>query len=101
MVGQERLDQSTQIAIADRSIDIREQLQAMDNEEKTLLQQQIALTDGLFRQIAIIVGLGYASRSYSSGTASCKKIVERHGGRIWAESEPGIGTVFYLTLNAN
>ncbi|MGJ5633087.1 PAS domain S-box protein [Nostoc sp. CALU 1950] len=60
LIGQERLDQSTQIAIADRSIEIREQLQAMDNEEKTLLQQRTALTDVLFRQIVIVVALGYA-----------------------------------------
>jgi len=55
-------------------------------------------TQAVFRMFKRLHGAGH--RGTGMGLAICHKIVSRYGGRMWVESEPGVGSTFYFTLPA-
>jgi light-regulated signal transduction histidine kinase (bacteriophytochrome) len=80
LVTGRQIDGDCELAVADNGIGIDPR-----NSER------------VFEMFARVHG-GAEYRGTGLGLAICRRIVERHGGRLWVEANPGGGSVFRLTL---
>ena len=67
----------------------------------TVADNGIGIAEGDFNRIFTVFQRLHTHDAYTGtgvGLAICKRIVERHGGAIWLDSQPGTGSRFHFTL---
>jgi two-component system sensor histidine kinase VicK len=55
----------------------------------------------LFERFYRITSNGRSVKGVGLGLYICRSLIEAHGGRIWVESQPGVGSTFIFTLPAS